>query len=637
MTFLAPWAAAIGAALTIPPLVAFYFLKLRRRDVAVSSTLLWKKAIRDMQANAPFQRLRTNLLLLVQLLLLALLLLAMARPTLRGEAVTGAQTVILIDRSGSMNAQDDGQSRLEAAKEQATRLVADIGAGSAMVVTFDRRAKVIEPFTGDLASLRSAIDSIEGGDGLSHLQPALELIEPFAAGREEEPLTVYVFSDGRVEDKRLTLRGAKVRYVRLGDLKRPPANVAVASLAARRDYEDPQRVQVLARVINTGATRQSVSMTLTVDRRTERVINVDLPPASPEAPGEYSIRFDLRLPQAAEVGVWVDSDDGLEADNRAALVVAPPKRLRVLLVTAGNGFLTQAIKAAEPRRLVEMEPAQYARLASDDLAGRFDAVIFDRYQPDEVPPVPSLSFGAAPPLEGLKRVRIEDKRVDPGILDWQRDHPLLEHVAMSYVLLAEPARLELPDDAEPIATGAAGPLMAELVRDRRRHVVVGFDVLQTNWPMQVSFAVFVSNALDALAAGHGRRGAGIWYRPGEVAEIPVPSNLDTITYSGPVELTARVENGRAVLPAFPRAGVYRTSAAVEPTYAQIAVNLASARESDLRPVEQLQVVTTATDTPDDPAVAGVTNVRQEVWHWFAWAALVVLMIEWVLYTRRMHL
>ena len=71
--FLSPLSAILAAAIAIPSLLVLYFLKLRRREMDVASTFLWKKAIQDLQVNAPFQKLRRNLLLLLQLLLLLLL------------------------------------------------------------------------------------------------------------------------------------------------------------------------------------------------------------------------------------------------------------------------------------------------------------------------------------------------------------------------------------------------------------------------------------------------------------------------------------------------------------------------------------------------------------------------------------
>src|ERR1051326_9259032 len=70
-------------------IVLMYILKLRRRDVVVSSTFLWRQVIRDVQANAPFQRLRKNLLLFLQLLAALLLVLALTRPFWRGKGIGG--------------------------------------------------------------------------------------------------------------------------------------------------------------------------------------------------------------------------------------------------------------------------------------------------------------------------------------------------------------------------------------------------------------------------------------------------------------------------------------------------------------------------------------------------------------------
>ncbi|HES58154.1 MAG TPA: hypothetical protein ENO21_01850, partial [Firmicutes bacterium] len=98
--FLNPWAlafAALGGGI-----VLLYILRLRRTKVQFSSVLLWERSVQDFKANAPWQRLRRNLLMLLQLLALILLAIALARPFLFGTALTGGRNVIILDTSASM-------------------------------------------------------------------------------------------------------------------------------------------------------------------------------------------------------------------------------------------------------------------------------------------------------------------------------------------------------------------------------------------------------------------------------------------------------------------------------------------------------------------------------------------------------
>ena len=82
MPFITPL--ALLGLLFIPAVIAMYLLKLRRDEAVVPSTLLWSRLAADVEANAPWQRLRRSLLLLLQLLLVDRLVAA------RGAAVPRA-------------------------------------------------------------------------------------------------------------------------------------------------------------------------------------------------------------------------------------------------------------------------------------------------------------------------------------------------------------------------------------------------------------------------------------------------------------------------------------------------------------------------------------------------------------------
>ena len=104
-------------------------------------------------------------------------------------------------------------------------------------------------------------------------------------------------------------------------------------------------------------------------------------------------------------------------------------------------------------------------------------------------------------------------------------------------------------------------------------------------------------------------------------------------YAGPTRLSATARAGRASLPAFPRVGFYEadTSAGIDAPMDRLAVNLLDELESDVRPAERIEVGTGVVQ-----ATAESSLIRREVWQWFAWAALGMLLIEWFVYTRRMR-
>ena len=425
MTFLNPLSALIAAGVALPLLISLYFLKLRRKPLQVPSTLLWKRAVQDLQVNAPFQRIRNSLLLWVQLLLLVLLLIVWARPAREAAVATGDRVVLVIDRSASMNALDGpgGISRLAAAKAAALEVVgglSDDGAAGAMVVSFAQRAATVQAFTGNRDLLRRAIADIRPSDQQSRIEPALavteQLVAAGGAGADAEALKVYVFSDGKVQRdgaEMPALPGAELNFVKMG--RSDTANVGIVQASARRDAEDPSAVRVFAGLQNSGPDPAKVNLTLLRDGQVQSTRAVVVPAAAAGGlPGERGETFALRVEAGAAVEVFHDRPDVLAADDRARLVVLPARRLRVLLVSPGGAsatYLRQALVAAGARDVQVMEPAAFDAIDPDRIRDGgpgvgegYEVVVFDRHAPAVEPRVASLSFGAAPPVAGLRVV-----------------------------------------------------------------------------------------------------------------------------------------------------------------------------------------------------------------------------------------
>jgi hypothetical protein len=660
--------AALAAALAVPALLVLYFLKLRRREMPVSSTILWRKAIQDLQVNAPFQRLRRNLLLLLQLLILLFLILALAKPVVNVARTAGTTTVILIDRSASMSARTpDGKTRLDEAKRRARELVDSMGRGAtAMVIAFDDSAETLQPFTTDANALRQAIDRVRPTDRKSKLGLAYQLAEaqlffiPEQNRSNVTPPDVRIFSDGRVLDANELSIKAPVTLERVGDEQ--TGNIAIVALDAKRNYERPTAVQVFARLANFGPEPVGSTLALTVDGepvQTDSPSRVFLLPErwSDEQRAEYtrkegnlrptdSVEFQLDLTESAVVRVEQTNKEGdaLAADDAAQVVVPPPRQLSVLLVTDGNYYL-ELLKQSQ-RQLAKFD-VMFPIAYEENKPTTYDVYVFDRYRPKVLPPTGSFIHVNAVP-DGLKLKAAKDDRginqvIDYGtdlyaVLDWRRDHPILRGLSMSKLGLNQSLRLEVPLESEVLVDGLRGPLVALHREGKVTHLFIAFDVIDSTWPLSQTFPYFWYNTFQFLAVGD-EMDVRQSFEPGATPRVPAPNlrrEADPITVvklTDPLDRTVTLkvpEAGDFALPALERVGIYKTDPPV-PQFEQIAVNLLDANESNLLP---------ATAPPGgnpDAVEQGSGKVRRDLWRYLVIAGIAMLFVEWWVYTRRVHL
>jgi hypothetical protein len=418
----------------------------------VSTTLLWKKAIQDLQANAPFQKLRNNILLFLQLLVLAAALFAIAQPELRDEGQTNARHLILIDNSASMNSTDGeplpasaaadalGVTRLEAAKKKALKLVEalkepglfDDRGEEAMVITFNASAQVLQTFTTNKNDLRAAIESIKPTDAPGSLVRCWALAEAYTGKLKFEEgenagfvpvvagATIHLLTDGRLSDLEKVERGQtdSIIYHRMGETEAP--NVGITGLRAERAFDNPLRLSIFVGLQSTDRAERTVDVELVIDGQISNVRDVTvgaaklregLPPAEegqPDpaesgenwVPGLGGFVFPIDRPEGGIATVRVSSSgiDSLPTDNIGYVVIPPAKRLSVALVSEGNLFIQSAFRGMKLSQLDLIKPAEFQKLFDEGKTGQYDVFVFDRWLPDvkvDAAPAPAAAAAGA--------------------------------------------------------------------------------------------------------------------------------------------------------------------------------------------------------------------------------------------------
>src|SRR5262249_30885096 len=140
------------------------------------------KSIEDLHVNSLFQWLRDNVLLLVQLGIVLFLIYAVLDPQFQGNrAAAGKHTIILIDNSASMNVKDVLPDRLGVAKKEALELIDALGPDdSGMIIEFNSRATLRQPYTREKALLRAAVSAIQPTQRPTRIDEALALADSLA-------------------------------------------------------------------------------------------------------------------------------------------------------------------------------------------------------------------------------------------------------------------------------------------------------------------------------------------------------------------------------------------------------------------------------------------------------------------------
>ncbi|WP_018132388.1 VWA domain-containing protein [Effusibacillus pohliae] len=607
MKLLSPW--MLSFLVTLPLIVLLYLLKRTYEPRTVPSILLWQKFLREMEANRPWQKLRRNILLLLQLLAALIFAVALARPAINGSGPLATHTIAVLDLSASMAAQSDGQTQLEKSKKQLQEWIGQLAPNQRMtLIAMAKEARILAA-GHDHAELQKAVRDAQQEYGKADYEGALSLAA--ALSGKDPASSVLIFSDGNWGlDPQLYPRFARQPQMIMPDRNLQNVGISHAAAAVQAD-----RAELVATVRNYNEQASSAEVQLYDEAgKLLEAMEVALP-----ANGKQDL-FWRNLPVGEFYRVSLKNGDALEFDNERIVLPLKSGSAKAWMTGNGNLFLEKALKIGS-NLTVERGTDSDAAPSSANLYV-YDGVLPDRW--------PNGSVLLVNPPAGAGIVKTGDL-LEPGklqIVDSQS--PLLQYVELDRLHLKAVRQVESVSWLKPIAYSGNTPLLLTGELNGRRIAILPFDLHQSDLPLLPAFPILVKHLKDYLLPSGGNL-LGQATVGERVALLP-PIREEEWSVTDPYGKSHKVEKSmieQGFVPESP--GLYRFQSHDKREVKLLAVS-SPVEESNVTPVK------VALPSGSEQAEGEQQNAQQklgqtEIWRYFALALLFLLYVEWGVYKR----
>lgn len=584
----------------IPPLaglVVLYLLRIKRQRQVVPASFLWPSVQEDVRANTLFQRPRFTWLFLLQLLALIVLGLVLARPQVQDNGLLGSATVFVVDASQSMGATDAKPTRLAAAIAEVRKAVEKMQpADQVAVIEAGTNPRVVSALSNDPTLHLAALGNIRVSDTAGKIDEAMRLAAALVSA--DQGGRIVLVSDGcfpPVQD--FSPGKATVVFKQVGA---EAPNLGVEALSAA-DTKDGRLLY--AGIHNYGLQGMTARLELYADQA-----KVDTSEIGVE-PGKTTGKT-ISVPKEAKVyQARIIAQDALASDNYAACAAPGSGQVKALLVSSGDLFLEKAL-SLDPR--VTLDRA--TKLPKDAGVG-YDLVVLDDVAAEPKsryvlslgkPAGPLMSSGAA---GGATYVST-------------KPDPLTEGVEFQAFGMGDLPKTQLKSGKSLLET-SQGPALAVANQGGQTWVASSIAPLRSEFPLSVSFPIFIGNVLDLVADRPSLEALSV--NTGQTFSFPSRDPVKLTSPDGKA-LELKPEGMQVVVREVNQTGVWTIQAGGKsvPVFAS-AMNAA---DSDLSPRSAVQL-----GQAKAKSLAQGTR-SADWWKPFLLACVGVLGLEWWLFVRK---
>ncbi|WP_314001330.1 VWA domain-containing protein [uncultured Paenibacillus sp.] len=498
-------------ALSLPLIALMYLLKRTYVDTEISSGLLWRRVLREQEANRPWQKLRRQLLLLMQLLAAALLAFALMQPYVEGAAASSAPAAAVLDVSASMagDAAIGGGTAWEQAKAAFRQWLNEQPSGKPVtLIAAGEEPDIVLADETDKNTLLEAVNELKLNYGSSDGPAALSLADAVLKnGRDGE---IVVFTDGRWPGAEAASFQAG-HPVRIVPVQTGRSNVSVAAFGVK-PLSNGTAYSGVVTLIHYGAEPATGTLTVTAykdGREFGRPFNKSVT----LRPGEQRSYPADRLPEADYYRADIDIPDAYAADDKAYAFPVTDGERRVLLVGKGNLFLDKALQLAGVRT-VQADPESFKPTGRAE--EEIDWIVLDGVNEEELDsrewkrllankPLWRIRSAGSPPSGA---VAAEPNGSGASV----RDHPVTRYLTFQDLHISRLVKADAGALGDPIVTYGGVPAIYAGAVSGKPGIVFAFDLHDSDLPLRPEFPILVAQAAEWMsggASGHlGRQIAG---------------------------------------------------------------------------------------------------------------------------------
>ncbi len=304
----------------------------------------------------------------------------------------------------------------------------------------------------------------------------------------------------------------------------------------------------------------------------------------------------------------------------------------MLLVSPGNLFLEHGLNLDPDVILEECSLDEFATVGKSG-AG-YGMVVFDGALPTA--PLPPGNYLVINALNSQMPLVGSESADNPTFIDENRTHPVMRFADLDGLHLRKALRTQTQPWGQTLAEADSGPLIAVGEHNGLRVISVAFDLSDSDWPLRVSFPIFLTNSVRWLTAAGGLGSSQEETPTGGVAALTLPPGGASVTIERPdgskTALAAPATGGMVLVDDTRLAGLYHAHLSGGQNY-PFAVNLDSRDESTL-----------AAQNPPALNHSGINaatvhlprshRAKDDLWPTLAAVALGLLLLEWFVFHRR---